>query len=159
MNRFFLTFCLTMVLSLTATAQDAGISPVNVDSTLAANQNPESAPDDAPDDNPKDDNLYIDVEQMPQFPGGPQALFKFLSENVKYPAIAKENRIQGRVICQFIINKDGSITDVEVVRSGGDPSLDKEAVRVLKAMPNWIPCRQQGKPVRVKYTVPVNFRL
>ena len=157
MNRFFLTFCLTMLLSLTATAQDAGISPANVDSTLAANQNPESASDDAPED----EHIYMDlvVEQMPQFPGGQQALFKFLSENVKYPAIAKENRIQGRVICQFIINKDGSITDVEVVRSGGDPSLDKEAVRVLKAMPNWIPGRQQGKLVRVKYAVPVNFRL
>ena len=80
-----------MLLSLTATAQDAGISPANVDSTLAANQNPESASDDAPED----EHIYMDlvVEQMPQFPGGQQALFKFLSENVKYPAIAKENRI------------------------------------------------------------------
>ncbi|MBQ7649003.1 MAG: energy transducer TonB [Paludibacteraceae bacterium] len=96
---------------------------------------------------------------MPQFPGGQQALFKYLSENVKYPAIAKENRIQGRVICQFVVNKDGSITDVEVVRSGGDPSLDREAVRVIKSMPNWIPGRQKGKPIRVKYSVPVIFRL
>ena len=113
--------------------------------------------DSVPDE--EDEKIYVVVEQMPQFPGGQQALFKYLSENVKYPAIAKENRIQGRVICQFVVNKDGSITDVEVVRSGGDPSLDREAVRVIKSMPNWIPGRQKGKPIRVKYSVPVNFRL
>ncbi|MBO7457831.1 MAG: energy transducer TonB [Paludibacteraceae bacterium] len=106
-----------------------------------------------------DDKLYIVVEQMPQFPGGQNALIKFLSENVKYPVIARENRIQGQVRCQFVVNKDGSITDVEVVKSGGDASLDKEAIRVLKAMPNWIPGKQRGNPVRVKYTVPVTFKL
>ena len=72
------------------------------------------------------------VEQMPQFPGGRDSLFQYLKENVKYPAIAQENGIQGRVICQFDVEKDGSITNVEVVRSGGDPSLDNEAVRVIK---------------------------
>ena len=106
-----------------------------------------------------EDVTFIVVEQMPQFPGGQNALFKFLSENVKYPLIARENKIQGRVVCQFVVNKDGSISDVEVTQSGGDASLDKEAVRVLKAMPNWIPGKQKGKPVRVKYTVPVTFRL
>ena len=106
-----------------------------------------------------DDKLYIVVEQMPQFPGGQQALFKFLSENVKYPAVARANKIQGRVVCQFTVNKDGSISDVVVTQSGGDPSLDKEAVRVLKSMPNWIPGKQQGKLVRVRYTAPITFKL
>ncbi len=103
--------------------------------------------------------IFMIVETMPEFPGGQQALFKYLSENVKYPAIAQENGIQGRVICQFVVNKDGGIVDVEVVRSGGDASLDKEAVRVIKSMPKWKPGKQRGKAVRVKYTVPVNFRL
>ncbi len=103
--------------------------------------------------------VFMIVETMPEFPGGQQALFKYLSENVKYPAIAQENGIQGRVICQFVVNKDGAIVDVEVVRSGGDASLDKEAMRVIKSMPKWKPGKQRGKAVRVKYTVPVNFRL
>ncbi|MBR1808344.1 MAG: energy transducer TonB [Paludibacteraceae bacterium] len=103
--------------------------------------------------------VFVVVETMPEFPGGQAALFKYLSENVKYPVIAQENGIQGRVICQFVVNKDGSIVDVEVVRSGGDASLDKEAVRVIKSMPKWNPGKQRGKAVRVKYTVPVNFKL
>ncbi|MBR1564704.1 MAG: energy transducer TonB [Paludibacteraceae bacterium] len=103
--------------------------------------------------------IFVVVETMPEFPGGQAALFKYLSENVKYPVIAQENGIQGRVICQFVVNKDGSIVDVEVVRSGGDASLDKEAVRVIKSMPKWNPGKQRGKAVRVKYTVPVNFKL
>lgn len=107
----------------------------------------------------KEDEIFMVVETMPEFPGGQAELFKYLSENVKYPVIAQENGIQGRVICQFVVNKDGSIVDVEVVRSGGDASLDKEAVRVIKSMPKWKPGKQRGKPVRVKYTVPVNFKL
>lgn len=106
-----------------------------------------------------EDVIFQVVEKMPEFPGGQQALFKYLSENVKYPVIAQENGIQGRVTCQFTVNKDGSIVDVVVVRSGGDPSLDKEAVRVIKSMPKWNPGQQRNKPVRVKYTVPVNFKL
>lgn len=107
----------------------------------------------------EDEVVFIIVETMPEFPGGQQALFKFLSENVKYPTIAYENGIEGRVICQFVVEKDGTIANVEVVQSGGDASLDKEAVRVLKSMPRWKPGKQKGKPVRVKYTVPVNFRI
>lgn len=107
----------------------------------------------------EEDNVVFQVvERMPSFPGGDAALFKFLNDNVKYPVIAQENGIQGRVICQFVVNRDGSIVDVEVVRSV-DPSLDKEAIRVIKSMPNWIPGLQRNKPVRVKYTLPVNFRL
>jgi len=118
-----------------------------------------AAPVEAPVEEEEEEVVFVVVESMPEFPGGQQALFRFLSENVKYPVIAQENGIQGRVICQFVVNKDGSIVDVEVARSGGDPSLDKEAVRVIKSMPKWKPGKQRGKPVRVKYTVPVNFKL
>ena len=98
------------------------------------------------------------VEQMPTFPGGQAALMSWLSSNIKYPVVAEENGVQGRVVCTFVVERDGSITDVQVVR-GVDPSLDKEAVRVLKQMPHWIPGKQNGSAVRVKYTVPVTFRL
>lgn len=103
--------------------------------------------------------IFTVVEEMPDFPdGGLQGLLKFLAKNIKYPVIAQENGIQGRVVCAFVVNKDGSIVDIEVLR-GVDPSLDKEAVRVLGTMPKWKPGKQRGKPVRVKYTVPVMFRL
>jgi protein TonB len=118
-----------------------------------------AAPVEAPVEEEEEEVVFVVVETMPEFPGGQQALFKYLSENVKYPVIAQENGIQGRVICQFVVNRDGSIVDVEVVRSGGDPSLDKEAIRVIKSMPKWKPGKQRGKAVRVKYTVPVNFKL
>lgn len=100
--------------------------------------------------------LYL---TMPEFPGGEGALFAYLSRTVKYPIIAQENGIQGRVIVRFVVAKDGKIEDVQIARSGGDPSLDKEAMRVIKSMPKWIPGKQRGKPVRVQYHVPVNFRL
>ncbi len=106
-----------------------------------------------------DDDVFIVVENMPEFPGGQQALFQYLSEHVKYPIEAFEKGIQGRVILQFVVEKDGNISDVHVIRSGGDISLDGEAVRVISAMPKWKPGMQKGKCVRVKYTVPVNFRL
>jgi len=98
------------------------------------------------------------VEQMPSFPGGQSALFQWLSSNIKYPVVAEENGVQGRVIVTFVVERDGSITDVKVVKSV-DPSLDKEAVRVTKSMPKWIPGKQNGAAVRVKYTLPVTFRL
>jgi protein TonB len=117
-----------------------------------------NAPVAAPVIEEEDNVVFQVVETMPSFPGGDADLFKFLSTNVKYPVIAQENGIQGRVICQFVVNKDGTIVDVEVVRSV-DPSLDKEAIRVIKSMPKWSPGKQRGKPVRVKYTLPVNFKL
>jgi protein TonB len=101
---------------------------------------------------------FVVVENMPAFPGGEAALFKYLSDNIKYPVIAQESGIQGRVICQFVVNRDGSIVDIEVVRSV-DKSLDAEAIRVISRMPRWTPGKQRGKTVRVKYTLPVNFRL
>lgn len=108
---------------------------------------------------PQNDAVFIKVERMPEFPGGQKALFDFLSKNVHYPRAAEKARAQGRVICQFVVNQDGTIDDVHVVKSGGHLSLDKEAVRVLKLMPKWILGKMGGEPVRVKYTVPVNFRL
>lgn len=104
------------------------------------------------------DVVFMVVESMPSFPGGDAALFKYLSDNIKYPVIAQESGIQGRVICQFVVNRDGSIVDIEVVRSV-DRSLDAEAIRVISGMPKWSPGKQRGKTVRVKYTLPVNFRL
>lgn len=98
------------------------------------------------------------VEQMPQFPGGPAALMQFLSQNVKYPEEAYQKGTQGRVIVTFVVEKDGSITEAHVVRSI-DPLLDKEALRVINSMPNWKPGTQNDEPVRVKYTVPITFRL
>ena len=104
------------------------------------------------------DEIFVVVEKQPEFPGGSSALMKFLSDNIKYPVIAQENGIQGRVITNFVVERDGSISDVQVIR-GQDPSLDKEAVRVIKTMPRWTPGQQRGKPVRVRFTLPVVFRL
>ena len=102
--------------------------------------------------------IFTVVEEMPEFPGGQGELLKYLGHSIRYPVIAQENGIQGRVVCAFVINRDGSIVDAEVLR-GVDPSLDKEALRVINSMPKWKPGKQRGKPVRVKYTVPVVFRL
>ena len=112
------------------------------------------------DEKPKEEEtkVFDVVEQMPSFPGGDAELMKFLHDHIKYPVVAEENGIQGRVIAQFVVERDGSISDVKVIKSV-DPSLDKEAIRVLKSMPKWIPGKQNGSAVRVKYTVPVTFRL
>ena len=107
----------------------------------------------------EEENKVFDiVEQQPFFPGGPAAHMKYLSENTKYPVVAQENGVQGRVTVQFVVEKDGSISDLHVL-IGVDPSLDKEAVRVVKSMPRWTPGKQNGITVRVNYRVPVLFRL
>lgn len=98
------------------------------------------------------------VEQMPTFPGGNAELMKYIADHMKYPTIAQENGTQGRVICQFVVGKDGQVRDVVAVRSL-DPYCDKEAIRVIKTMPRWIPGKQNGKAVAVKYTVPIVFKL
>ena len=98
------------------------------------------------------------VEVMPSFPGGDAALQQYLGKNIKYPVVAEENGVQGRVVLTFVVERDGSISDIKVVRSV-DPSLDKEATRVVKSMPKWIPGKQNGSAVRVKFTLPVTFRL
>lgn len=106
----------------------------------------------------EEQEIFTVVEEMPSFPGGMGECMKFLSKNINYPQISQENGVQGRVIVQFVVNTDGSIVDPVVVR-GVDPYLDKEALRVIKMMPKWSPGKQRNKPVRVKYTVPVMFRL
>ena len=102
--------------------------------------------------------IFEVVEQNPSFPGGDQALMDWLRKNLKYPQSAQDNNIQGRVLVQFVVNKDGSIVDPKIIRAA-DPALDKEAMRVVQAMPKWIPGKQRGKNVRVRFTLPVTFRL
>ena len=106
----------------------------------------------------KNQQVFDVVEQMPEYPGGIQALLDYLMESVKYPEDAEKQKIEGRVIAIFVVETDGSISNVEVVKPVF-PSLDAEAVRVLSAMPKWTPGKQSGKAVRVKYTVPINFQL
>ena len=104
------------------------------------------------------EEVFLVVEEQPEFPGGMAKLMKYFSDNVRYPVVAAENGIQGRVICQFTVWRDGSIRDIVVVR-GVDKSLDKEAVRLIENMPKWKPGKQRGKEVSCKFTVPVSFRL
>ena len=120
-----------------------GLTTVNAQKTVVAQKNQE---------------VFDVVEQMPEYPGGIQALFEYLQQNVKYPEDAVKQKIEGRVIATFVVETDGSINNVEVVKPAF-PSLDAEAVRVLSAMPKWTPGMQSGKVVRVKYTVPINFNL
>lgn len=102
--------------------------------------------------------IFTVVEQMPMYPGGDGALMGYLRDNIHYPTVAAENGVQGRVVVGFVVERDGSITDVKILR-GVDPSLDREAMRVVKSMPRWNPGKQNGSAVRVKYQVPVSFRL
>lgn len=108
---------------------------------------------------PVDDNKVFDVvEQKPQFPGGDAALLKYVAEHIRYPAMAQENNIQGRVVVQFVVTKTGSVGEVKVVR-GKDPDLDKEAVRVVKSLPKFVPGKMNGHAVNVWYTLPIQFKL
>lgn len=104
------------------------------------------------------EKVYQVVEQQPSFPGGREELFKYLAYNVKYPIDAAENKIEGRVLVTFVVEHDGSISNVNVANSVY-PSLDKESIRVVSGMPKWIPGKANGKTVRVKYTIPITFRL
>jgi protein TonB len=116
------------------------------------------APIAPPEEEEEEQVIHLRVEKPAEFPGGQAALNRFLARNIKYPLLAQENGIQGRVICQFVVNTDGSIVDIEVVR-GVEESLDKEAIRVIKSMPKWVPGRHGGKTVRVKCTQPIRFVL
>ena len=106
----------------------------------------------------EEQQIFQVVEEMPEFPGGMAECMKFLSKNIKYPTISQENGVQGRVIVQFVVNRDGSIVDAKVMR-GVDPYLDKEALRVVGLMPKWSPGKQRGKAVRSQFILPVMFRL
>ena len=104
------------------------------------------------------EEIFVYVQDMPEFPGGTEALFQYLARNVRYPEIARINGVEGRVFVQFVVNKKGEITQASVTR-GVDPSLDREALRVVNAMPLWKPGRQNNQPVSVSFTVPINFVL
>lgn len=104
------------------------------------------------------EKVYQVVEQQPSFPGGREELFKYLAYNVRYPIDAAKNKIEGRVLVTFVVEHDGSISNVNVANSVY-PSLDKESIRVVSGMPKWIPGKANGKTVRVKYTIPITFRL
>ena len=148
--------------TLTIVDDDTEVEETEIASTEETGQAMEIkyvAPTVEEEEDPEEQTIFEVVEQMPEFPnGGMAGLMQFLSKNIKYPTIAQENGTQGRVTVQFVVNKDGSIVDAKVLR-GVDPYLDKEALRVVNSMPKWKPGMQRGKPVRVKYTVPVMFRL
>ena len=107
----------------------------------------------------EEEQIFDVAEEQPEFPGGMKKLMEFLSKNIKYPRISRDNGSQGRAFVRFTVNTDGSIQDAEIVKSAGDIYLDKEALRLVEIMPKWQPGREGGKPVRVKFTLPVNFKL
>ena len=136
-----------------ATTFDKGTDDLNVvrehkDEIIVEEKKPE----------PKKDEIFTAVEQMPQFPGGDAELYKWISSHIKYPTMSAENTIQGRVTVRFVVKEDGSIGRVEVLR-GKDPDLDKEAQRVVKTLPKFIPGKMNGRAVQVWYTLPINFKL
>jgi protein TonB len=115
-----------------------------------------------PAQNDSIDNEIVEftvVEQMPEFPGGQNGLIQYLSKNIMYPIVAKENKIQGRTLVSFVVEKDGKISNVQVLRSSGDMMLDREAMRVIRTMPRWRPGYMKGQPVRVQYQIPITFKL
>ena len=105
-----------------------------------------------------EEEIFVVVENMPEFPGGEMALRKYINTAIKYPTIAQENGIQGKVFINFVVDRDGSISNAKIAR-GVDPSIDKEALRVVMSLPKWKPGMQRGKTVRVSYTVPISFQL
>ena len=143
--------------TLTIVDDDADVEETTIATSEETNQAVEIkyVPVAVEEEEPEEQTIFEVVEQMPEFPNGGMA---GLSKNIKYPTIAQENGTQGRVTVQFVVNRDGSIVDAKVLR-GVDPYLDKEAIRVISSMPKWKPGMQRGKAVRVKYTVPVMFRL
>ena len=147
--------------TLTIVDDDADVEETTIATSEETNQAVEIkyVPVAVEEEEPEEQTIFEVVEQMPEFPnGGMAGLLQHLSKNIKYPTISQENGTQGRVTVQFVVNRDGSIVDAKVLR-GVDPYLDKEAIRVISSMPKWKPGMQRGKAVRVKYTVPVMFRL
>lgn len=105
-----------------------------------------------------EEKVYTEVDKSPEFPGGVTAMYKFLAQNIKYPADAARRRKQGKVVTTFVVGKDGTIRDINV-ESGVTREVDQEAVRVIKAMPKWVPGEHEGQPVAVQYTIPINFQM
>ena len=136
----------TVQLETTKTPETALVTDMVVTDTVKANTNSVSAP------------IFDVVDEMPQFPGGHNALLEFLTKNIKYPKSAEKEGIQGRVIVTFVVDKDGTINNQKVVKSV-HPALDAEALRIVGSMPKWVPGKQNGQPVAVKYTIPISFRI
>lgn len=139
--------------SVMSTFTQAGSDDINL-----IKEHKEEVVQEKPREEKKKEEVFTHVEQMPKFPGGDAELYKFISKNLNYPAMAIENNVQGRVVVQFVVTKDGSIGNVKVVRSV-DRDLDNEAIRVCKKLPKFIPGKQNGQPVNVWYTLPVTFKL
>ena len=139
--------------SVMSTFTQAGSDDINL-----IKEHKEEVVQEKPREEKKKEEVFTHVEQMPKFPGGDAELCKFISNNLNYPAMAIENNVQGRVVVQFVVTKDGSIGNVKVVRSV-DRDLDNEAIRVCKKLPKFIPGKQNGQPVNVWYTLPVTFKL
>ena len=137
---FFSALCLIVSISMCASAQEPVKTADNSDEQVY--------------ELPK-----LNPENMPKYPGGMSAMMKFIQKNMKYPEDAKEAKKEGRVLCSFVIDKTGEVTEVKVAKSSGTQSLDDEAVRVVSLMPNWEPGTEGGKPVRVLYTIPLVFKL
>lgn len=136
---------------------DAEIAPIEDDQTI-----PQPfvniAPPPPAEEEISDDEIFTTVEELPEFPGGTTALMAYLNKEITYPTLALEQNIYGRVLCSFIVNRDGSIDQIEILRSV-DPQLDNEAIRVIKKMPKWKPGKQRGRPVRARFMMPVTFHL
>ena len=141
-----LTACAQKSASLIGTQDDQSLE--NVRGIEAAEPAPVSTPT----------NVFTFVEQMPEFPGGNSAMYNFISKNMVYPSEAQENNEQGKVVVQFVVMNDGQVQDATVVR-GVSPAIDKEALRIIKIMPRWQPGKQNGKPVNVRFVLPLTFSL
>lgn len=139
--------------SVMSTFTQAGSDDINL-----IKEHKEEVVQEKPREEKKKEEVFTHVEQMPKFPGGDAELYKFIRNNLNYPAMAIENNVEGRVVVQFVVTKDGSIGNVKVVRSV-DRDLDNEAIRVCKKLPKFIPGKQNGQPVNVWYTLPVTFKL
>ena len=147
-----LAFANTKSVAAVVVNQQAKVTPAS--QVVKANAEAQVTDESAPQSN----KVYRSVDQMPQFPGGEAGLMRYLQSNINYPANAAKNNVEGRVVLQFVVKKDGQIGEVKIARSV-DPELDAEALRVVKSMPNFIPGRQDGKPVAVWYTLPISFKL
>lgn len=141
---------------------DRAVGQVNedrgVDDIINAQEHKEAVVVEEKTEPVEDNKVFTVVEQQPQFPGGEAALLKYVAEHIRYPSVAQENNIQGRVVVQFVVTKTGAVGEVKVVRSK-DPDLDKEAVRVVKSLPNFVPGKMNGHAVNVWYTLPITFKL
>jgi protein TonB len=146
-------------LELEVVEDDAEIEEVEIKSTeVDEDTRVEIIEAPAPEENTNELEVFTIVENMPEFPGGEAAMRKYIGKNIKYPNLARENKVEGTVYIQFVINQNGEISDVKILRGIG-AGCDEEALRVIKKMPAWAPGKQRGKPVRVQFTLPVKFKL